>query len=217
MSDSPAIAASRAGGATFAGLLGVAAAVIYVGAVIVGGWLTPGYSHVAHAMSELTTAGAPYRDILNLIFVTYNLLLIAFAVAIPTALGEPRRGIIVGAALLGLVGIAGFGMSTLFPTDRPGDPITTIGWIHIGLAAAASFGSMGAILAFALAFRRNDAWRRFATGSFASLAGIFVSGIWAATTAAQLSPIMGFAERITIGIFILWLFAFSLRILFGRS
>ena len=68
MSDSPAIAASRAGGATFAGLLGVAAAVIYVGAVIVGGWLTPGYSHVAHSISELTTAGAPYRDILNLIF-----------------------------------------------------------------------------------------------------------------------------------------------------
>jgi hypothetical protein len=41
--------------------------------------------------------------------------------------------------------------------------------------------------------------------------------MWAATTAAQLSPILGLAERITIGIFILWLFAFSLRILFGRS
>jgi RsiW-degrading membrane proteinase PrsW (M82 family) len=72
---------------------------------------------------------------------------------------------------------------------------------------------MAAILAFALALRQRPKWRAFAIFSFFSLAAIFLSGLWAAATAVQLSPIMGLAERVTIGIFILWLLAFSLRLI----
>ena len=203
---------ASAGWATLAGLLGATAAATYVVVVVAGGWATPGYNHIAHAISELTAADAPHRGPLGLTFVIYDLLLIAFAIVLPAAFGG-RRGIVFGSALLAVVGLAGLGMSTVLPTDRPGDAITTIGWAHIGLAAAASLGSMAAILAFALALRQRPKWRAFAIFSFFSLAAIFLSGLWAAATAVQLSPITGLAERVTIGIFILWLLAFSLRLI----
>jgi hypothetical membrane protein len=57
---------------------GMLAALIYVGAVILGGLLRPGYSHVAHAISELIAAGTPNTALLNPLFTLYDILLAAF-------------------------------------------------------------------------------------------------------------------------------------------
>lgn len=94
-------------------------------------------------------------------------------------------------------------MSAFFPTDRPTDPLTSTGWVHVILAAVASLGTMAAVFAFAWALWRTRAWRRFAVFSFACLVGIAVSGRWTATS----------AERITIGVFMIWLFAFAVTLI----
>jgi hypothetical protein len=150
---------------------------------------------------------------LSLAFAAYDLLLIAFAIMLPSAIGVRSRSIRIGFTLLALVGVAGLGMSTAFPTDHPGDPITMTGGIHVTLAAVASLGSMGAVVAFAIGLRRDPEWRGFAMGSFVTVAAIFTSGIWAATAAAQMSPIFGIAERATIGIFVAWLLVVSMLVL----
>lgn len=193
---------------------GAAAPLLYVVGVTLGGLITPGYSHVANMISELTMVGSPYRPFLAAIFVLYNLLLVAFALSLPrTDFGGDRWSISIGSTLLVVIAIAGIGMSALFPTDRPTDPLTTIGWVHVGLAATASLGTMAAVFAFAWALWRAPGWRGFATFSFACLVGIAASGIWTATTTAQLSPIMGLTERITIGVFMVWLLAFAMALI----
>ena len=210
--SSPTVAGAPAG--SWAAPAAIAAPVVYAAAVIIGGAVTPGYSHLANMISELTLASAPNRTFLATLFVVYNLLAIAFALLLPggVADGGRRRMIGIGRALLVIIALAGIGMVTAFPTDRPTDPLTATGWVHVGLAALASLGTMAAVLAFALAFRGAPGWRRFSTVSFVCLAGIFASGLWTAATAAQLSPLMGLAERLTIGICMVWLFAFGLTL-----
>lgn len=190
---------------------GFAAPLLYLATVVLGSAITPGHSHLGNMISELTMASAPYRWPLATLFVLYNLLVIAFAAGLAGVV-PASRGVSVGRILLVVIAFAGVGMVTLFPTDRPTDPLTSTGWVHVVLAAIASFGTMAAVLAFALAFRRLPAWRPFVGVSVACLAGIFLSGLWTASAAAALSPLMGLAERLTIGIFMVWLFAFTVTL-----
>ena len=192
---------------------GVIAPLFYAAVVAVGGWMTPGYSPLANMISELTMSVAPGRVPLAALFVLYNLLVIGFALALPAAMpSADRRWVRGGAALLVVIAIAGVGMVTVFPTDRPVDPLTATGWVHVALASVASLGTMAAVFAFGWALRRVPAWHSLALFSFVCLAAIAMSGVWTAVTAAQLSPVMGLAERVTIGAFMVWLFGFALAL-----
>ena len=53
---------------------GVVAPLVYIGTVILGGLLRPGYSHVAQAISELMAAGAPNKLLLDTLFTLYDIL-----------------------------------------------------------------------------------------------------------------------------------------------
>lgn len=57
---------------------GLLAPLIYIGAVVLGGLLRPGYSHVAYVMSELIAANAPNTALLVPLFTLYDILLAAF-------------------------------------------------------------------------------------------------------------------------------------------
>ena len=72
---------------------------------------------------------------------------------------------------------------------------------------------MVAVLFTATSLGRYPAWRTFARYSYVSFAAIFVAGIWAATAAAELSPVMGLAERVVIGAFLQWLLAMAVALL----
>lgn len=155
-------------------------------------------------------AGAPNRAALAAAFVAYNLLVIGFALALPRALaGADRRGIAAAALLLTAIAAAGLGMSTLFPTDKPGDPLTAVGTMHIVLAAIASLGTIAAVATVAWSTWRVPRWRGVTVLSLACLAAIVVSGLWTGIATAQRAPTMGLAERATIGSFMVWLFAFA--------
>lgn len=193
---------------------GLAAPAIYTATVIVGARLTPGYTHTARAISALTDADAPARVILSGAFVAYDLCLLAFALGLPrTGIAGSRRGLRLTAAMLAGVALAGIGMSTAFPSPEPGGVIPASGWVHIALAAVASLGSMAAVAAFAAAVHARPGWRIVARLSWIALAVILVSGIWAASAAAARSPVMGLAERVTIGTFMAWLLMVALALL----
>ena len=58
---------------------GIIAPLLYVFTVALGGILTPNYSHVSNAISELIETGAPYTMFLNPLFDVYNILIVLFA------------------------------------------------------------------------------------------------------------------------------------------
>jgi len=192
---------------------GIAAVGIYVGATFLGGLLDPSYSHIRRTISELTAADAPDRGILAVLYVGYNVLLAAFGYAIHRiAPQEPRLRI--GMYLLVAGGVAGIGLVTVLPTDLAGRPPTGIGSAHIAVAGVASLLTVATAFVMALGFRRVEALRPLVQGSIAAGVAIVLSGPVTAVAVASGSPYAGVAERITIGLFLLWVWGTSVYLLF---
>ena len=188
---------------------GIAAAVIYLGTVILGGLLRPGYSHIAMAISELVAESAPNRFLLSSLFLLYNILLSIFGIGLfLKANSQPRGGVsgIIGSLALVAVGIAGVLMELAFPQEPGGTAATFAGLMHLVMAGVASLGTMVAILMMGFWFKHVPALKSYVKYSLTSVAIIFVSGGMTAAAMANHSSLFGLLERITIFTFILWVF-----------
>ena len=188
---------------------------LYIGTVILGGLLRPGYSHLFEAISELVADGAPNRSLLSSFFLVYNTLLSIFGIGLFLKVRDQSRGRISGSvgslALTLLVGMAGILMELVFPQDPGGLPTTFAGTMHIVMASVASLGTMIALLMLGLWFRNMAELKGYSTYSLVSVAVIFVSGGLTAAAMANSYPLFGLLERITIGTFIVWLFITGLK------
>jgi hypothetical membrane protein len=197
-------------------LCGMLAPVVYVGTVILGGLLRPGYSHVSQAVSDLIATGAPNKSFLDPLFAIYNLLAIVFAVGLfqRVRTDVPPRGkavAMVGALVLvaqGLIGLA----TLFFPEDLGGmdAPISSTGMLHIVFAGLSALTTMLAILLMGFWFRNIPGERGYGLYSFISVGVVFLSGGLAAASIASQSSAGGLIERITIGGFLQWLFILAL-------
>jgi Protein of unknown function (DUF998) len=196
-------------------LCGVSAAILYVGTVILGGLLRPGYSHLFEAISELVADGAPNRSLLSSLFLVYNIVLSVFGIGLFLKVRDQSRGRISGSvgslALTLLVGVAGILMELVFPQDPGGLPTTFAGTMHIVMASVASLGTMIAVLMLGLWFRNMAELKGYSTYSLISVAIIFISGGLTAAAMANSYPLFGLLERITIGTFIVWMFVIGLK------
>jgi len=198
-------------------ICGLLAPLVYVGAVILGGLLRPGYSHVAHAISELIAVGAPNTTLLNPLFTLYDILLAAFGVGLLlTVRAHPEqrgtRSGSLGAFALIVSGLIGVLMNMFFPQDPGGPPVTLTGTVHVVLAGVLSLGTMLAILCTGLWLRQAPGSRAYWRYSLASLAAIFISGGLGAAAIATSSPYLGLVERVAIGAFIQWVFVMALKL-----
>jgi hypothetical protein len=192
---------------------GVAAPLVYAGAVIAGGLATPGYSHLSSTISELTIAGQPYASDLDDVFVAYNLLLACFAASLPASFRAPRQPALraVSVVLLALA-VAGVGMVTVFPVGAPGSPLTPAVLMHTALAAVASLATMVALALTAYAVWPDKRWHAFSRFSLICFAIVLAAGIWTAAAITAGWQHAGLAERVTIGTFMVWLLIFALGI-----
>ena len=194
-------------------LTGTAAAVVYTATVLVGGAITPGYSHTRDHVSTLLQAGAANAPLLISPFLIYNVLTITMGFAVLAVAREAsargrRRGMLAGVALI-VEGIAG-AATLAFPQDQIGVTVTATGATHIVLAGVSSLLTLiavglGGVWLLALPGGRAGAWY-----SFGTLVIIFVGGGVTAMATANLDPSMGLYERVAIFGFVQWLFVFGL-------
>jgi len=203
-------------------LCGVLAPLVYVGTVILGGLLRPGYSHISHAISELIAAGAPNTTLLIPLFTLYDILLAGFGAGLLLAvMARPeqngRRSGAWGALTLIVAGILGVLMNLFFPQDPGGPPVTFAGTVHVALAGVLSLGTMLAMLCTGLWLRHLPDQRAAWIYSLVSLAVVFISGGLGAAAIASRSPYLGLVERVTIGAFIQWVFAIALKLASAAS
>ena len=194
-------------------IAGIAAPLLYVAIVGYGASVTPGYTRVANAISELTQPGAPGKALLDPLFAFYNVPTLVFALGLRGAFRE--RGVELARACsvaIVAVGIAGL-LMWAFPQDPVGSPVTVTGVAHLVLASVESLGSLLAIFLMAMSLRRYPDWRGFVVYCYATLAVVALSGVGAALAAATRSGVMGLVERVTIGVFLLWMLVTSLSLL----
>jgi hypothetical protein len=192
---------------------GILAPVVYLAAVVLGGAITPGYSHVEDHVSALVRTGAPHKDVLDPMFLAYNLLTLAFAVGflmqVRGRAGHKRRTIGTLAAL-SLAVAAAAGLATVFyPEGVEGDPTSGTGSMHVVLV---SINSPATIIAMALAGVWLSA-ARTSTGparfSYLMAGVVVASGV--ASVLGIHTSFAGLLERITIGGFVVWLFVIAIE------
>jgi hypothetical protein len=198
-------------------LCGVFASLVYVGTVVIGGLLRAGYSHIADPISELTASGAPNKALLDILFLAYNLLVIAFGVGIQRAASSLSHskisGYVTSAALIA-TGLSGVLLQFFFPQDPGGAQaaVTTTGSLHIAFAGLAALTSMVALLAAALWFRKQSDLKTHVPYTLVTFVVMLVSGGFGAGAALNDFPLFGVIERITIGSLIVWLFVVGRRL-----
>lgn len=196
------------------GIFGVMAPIAYVAFVIIGGAITPGYSHAAQAISELTASGAPHKCLLDILFSTYNIMLMVFGFGFLQDVRReppPRRSGVAGSGCLMAVGALGLMTNLFFPMDARGAPVTIFGTAHLILAGLLSLGTILATLLVGVWFVRRPGHTWFGTASLVACGLIVLSGGMAAAAAATISPMMGVIQRVTIGIFMLWVFSLGIK------
>ena len=188
-------------GLVLAGVGGVLAAFFYVATVVLGGAIVPGYSHLRHSVSELTSPGAPYRTVLALGFLLYNIAVALLGIGLLRS-SAPSRWSRIAAALLIVCAAAGILQIEPFPQDPMGSPITTAGGVHIALAGLSAMSLVVSLLMFARAWRQDATWMPLCRFSVLTAIAILVTGGIGA--ALVTSPVFGLLERLTQLSFLSW-------------
>src|SRR6266571_1341392 len=188
---------------------GILAPLVYVAALVVGNVLDPTYSQVGKTVSELIERGAPNRDLLNGIFVVYNLLLIQFAEGLYKALkkGSPAKAVFASSVLISVLGLAW----TLFlPLDANGASTSFRGMMHLVIGIPVVLATFIAELSFWRAVRGDSRWTGYARFSLAIFAVNLLAGL--TTVALVNSDIRGLLERFASGSFLLWVEVVALKL-----
>lgn len=189
---------------------GLTAVAVYIFAVILGGMLYPGYSHISQDISQLTSTNSPIRDVMN-IFFFYNLLVAIFGIGLYKL--SKNKSSQIGAIFVITIGVLGI-IIGWFPINTRGTDITFTGIAHIILVSIISLLTVASGFLFWLAFRKSKL-ALFAKISLFSGIAFLIAGPVAGFTV--LTPYAGLTERITISIFLLWILTISIFMLKRRS
>ncbi|MCW5696714.1 MAG: DUF998 domain-containing protein [Bauldia sp.] len=191
---------------------GVLAPLLFAGTVLTGAGIRPGYTHRANAVSELIESGAPHKAGLDIAFLAYNTVLIAFCVGLVLYFDDAPAGIRLGTWFLFGTGVLGL-VTWQFPMDPIGRRATFRGIGHLVLAGLMSLGTMAAIASFAVGAGSLDGWTWFAVYSWITFAFVLTTGGFAAVSAIGRWPTMGLLERLTIGGGLQWVLVLAVAVL----
>jgi hypothetical protein len=183
------------------GVIGALAPVVYLIAVLVGGFLWQDYSHVHDTVSTLTSASAPNQEVMVPLFALYNIFVIALAPGL--YLGVEGKKPRLTSALIAAAGVDGLVLFA-FPQDYPqGPPVTFTGTMHVAVAGIGALVSLLAMAALFFELRRVKGWSTIAKISIILLPiAIAVGGFGAASITTAYA---GLAERLSIGTILVWL------------
>lgn len=143
---------------------GMLGPLVFVFNVVLGGILTPDYSHTRHAVSELTQSGAQNIVLLSLFFILSALLILVFGVEVYykyhrcrikeskkshyrdiNNLGGNER-VAQGGVWIALYALQAILLASIFPQDPIGTKATIPGTMHLVLVATSALCIVAAIL-----------------------------------------------------------------------
>lgn len=189
---------------------GAAGPLFFLAAVLVGGWINPGYSHLAGAVSELTEAGAPRALPVQVLFSCSAVAMVCVGVGMRLLHGSARQlrwagWLLVAYALIALL------LATIFPMDPIGAPATLPGILHLVLVGVSAVMLVAAILLAGRALERTFGWRWYWAYSLLSVGLMAAGGLATPFLVAGSVPLLGLAERITQFAYLQWLFIYAVR------
>jgi hypothetical membrane protein len=167
------------------------------------------HRYTSQAISELGAVGAPTKPLVDPLFITYSILIIAFGLGV-WASADRKRALHLIAGLL--IGIGAVGLVTP-PMNLRGTADVSGDLPHIALT-----GVIVLFILLAIASGASLHGRRWRLYSFATFLTLLVSGAWTGLEASRLAaqqptPWLGVAERINIGAYLLWVLVLAISLL----
>ena len=192
-----------------AGLLGP---IIYIFNVILGDIITPNYSHIKNAVSELTQRGAPNIVILSTLFVVSAILILLFGIAIMMRYKHRNRRLYAGGVLIVIYGIFAALLASIIPQDPLGGETTFPGTMHLVIAGLTAFVIMGGILLSGLGMdKQTGQWRSFKLYSVVTVILVFVFGAPTPILIMNKIELLGLFERLTQLAYLQWFVVFAAK------
>ena len=186
---------------------GIGAGILYLLGDLLGGFITPNYSYIRNAVSELIQSGAENRTFLSSFLFLHALMIILFSVSL--LVHHPfsqSTSIFFGGILLLAVGLSHLFSSSIFPMDPVGAKATFPGVMHLILVGITVISIFILMPLLGVGLSRYYEWRYFLIFTFLCLAIILASGISSPIVIAKGIQVMGLTERLTGYTFYIWLF-----------
>jgi hypothetical protein len=185
---------------------GFGAGILYLVGDLVGGFITPNYSYLKNAVSELIQSGAEHRWFLSSFLFLHALMIILFSIGVLAEHPyELSNSIFVGGILLLAVGISHALSSSIFPQDPVGADSTFPGVIHLILVGITVVSIFVLMPLLGVGLDRLYGWRDFVIFTFLCLAVIVISGVSSPIVIRKGIEVMGLTERITGYTFYIWM------------
>jgi hypothetical protein len=185
---------------------GFGAGVFYSIGDIIGGIITPDYSYVRNAVSELIQSGAEDRVFLSSFLFVHALMIVLFSVGLLAHYPYKKsKSVFIGGILMLAVGASHALSSSVFPQDPVGAEATFPGIMHLVLVGITVLCIFAIMPLLGLGLRRYIEWKSYRVFTFLCLAAIVVSGISSPIVIGQGIEVVGLTERITGYTFYVWM------------
>lgn len=189
-------------------ICGIAAPFVYMLLAIVGGILSPGYSHIKESVSELLIVGAPNKPLLNTLLMIYGVLLCLYPIGLHRGINQ-GKGSKVGPACLVVVGVVTI-ITVFFPQDPGGTPVTFAGTVHIILVILMVIFSLIAYLAFWRRLKGDSLWAGYDRYTLITFILAIIFGVGSVIFAN--SPYIGLLERLSAVVIAQWIIVMSIKL-----
>lgn len=191
---------------------GMLAVMVYILHVLLGGFLWKDYNHLQQPISDLTSSGAPDKDLLVFITNIYGVLALIFALSFTQIVKrKSHRLVFLGGVSFVLMHIISLSYG-FFPQDLPGTEITFKGMMHLVVTALIVPFTILSPLFTGFGFRKSQELKSL--GNFSVICGvlIFLFGGLTGIFYAKHLPYFGLVERLNIGTLQLWTFMLSNKV-----
>lgn len=183
---------------------------------IVGSIITPGYSPIINAVSELTQRGAEHTLLLSSLFLIAAIGLVLFAIGLILHYTfEKSKILFFGGIFIALLGIFSALTGTIFPMDPFGEAATFAGEMHKNLTYVNIMLVVLGILMIGIGLNKQKKWKSFL---IYSIVVVLIMGIFGGITPVLIMnniELLGLFERITIYGYQSWILVLS--VLFIRE
>ena len=197
---------------------GMGAGIFYLLGDIVGGFITPNYSYIRNAVSELIQSGAENRTFLSSFLFLHALMIILYAIGLLAQHPSSQsKSIYIGGILILAVGLSHLLSSSIFPMDPVGAKSTFPGIMHLILVGITVVSIFILMPLLGIGLSRHYEWGHFIIFTFICLAIILISGIAYPIVIGKGIAVMGLTERITGYTFYIWMFAMAFLLIKEQS
>ena len=189
---------------------GIFGPVAYLLVDIIGGIITPGYSYVVNAVSELIQTGSEHTLLLSPLMSISAIMGVLFGVGIVSNFRYRQSKLLfIGGTLIIISGIMTSLTASIFPQDPIGADVTFRGTMHLVLVGISAVLTIPGMLTIGIGLYREKKWKLFRLYSIIAVVIMTIFGGLSPLLIMSDIELAGLFERIVVYGYWAWVFVLA--------